>query len=347
MPRTRSLAWSELKLGVMTIVALLLAAVTIVMLTGSRGFFWQQYGLKARFPNVAGLKPGSPVRVAGIAVGTVGSDWTFVGSQVDIPLRVNKDVRDRITSSSVATLGSISLLGESSVDITPATTGTPIPEWGYVPPGRIPAQIADITDSAGQGIQELTALVQDVRQGKGTVGKLMTDQQVYDQLERAIRTLGDLADGLRRGNGSVGKLLTDKTTANELEQSLKNVETLTAQLNAGEGSIGRLLKDDAFARSLQASTDNLQALVAKINRGEGSAGKLLTDTGLYDRLNSASDRLDTLIAQLNQGEGTVGQLLKDRQLYENMNKVTAELSTLIADIQKNPRKYFPNKISIF
>ena len=43
MPRTRSLAWSELKIGVLTIVAIVIAAVTIFMLTGGRGFFWQRY----------------------------------------------------------------------------------------------------------------------------------------------------------------------------------------------------------------------------------------------------------------------------------------------------------------
>ena len=57
MPRTRSLAWSELKIGVLTIVALVIAAVTIFMLTGGSGFFWQRYTLKTRFANVAGLKP--------------------------------------------------------------------------------------------------------------------------------------------------------------------------------------------------------------------------------------------------------------------------------------------------
>ena len=62
MPRTRSLAWSELKLGVLTIVALVVAAATIFSVMGSRGFFWQRYTLKTRFANVAGLKAGSPVR---------------------------------------------------------------------------------------------------------------------------------------------------------------------------------------------------------------------------------------------------------------------------------------------
>src|SRR5690242_11934408 len=105
MPRTRSLAWSELKIGVVTIVAVAIAALTIFMLTGGRGFFWQRYNLKTRFNNVAGLKPGSPVRLAGLDVGEV-DDVELVGDQVDVIFQVNKDYRDRITTSSIAKLGS-------------------------------------------------------------------------------------------------------------------------------------------------------------------------------------------------------------------------------------------------
>jgi phospholipid/cholesterol/gamma-HCH transport system substrate-binding protein len=346
MPRTRSLAWSELKLGVLTIIAVVIGVVTIVMLTGSRGFFWQQYSLKARFNNVAGLKKGSPVRVAGIPEGTV-SDWEFVGESVDVTVRVNRNVRDRITTDSVARLGSISLLGESSVDITPSTHGTPIPEWAYVPAGRTSAPIGDLTDEAGQGIQQLTELVTDVRKGRGTIGKLMTDDRVATELVRTATTLSDLADGIKQGRGTVGKLLTDRRTADQLDQSLKNIEELTARLDSGEGSLGRLLKDDSFARSLSTATDSLVALVAGINRGEGTAGKLVTNTELYDRMSSIIDRLDQLVSQLNQGEGTVGQLLKDKQLYENMNKVTSEFAALIDQIKADPKKYLNIRVSIF
>jgi ABC-type transport system involved in resistance to organic solvents, periplasmic component len=66
MPRTRSLAWSELKIGVLTSVALAIAAVAIFTLTGTKGFFWQRYHLKTRFPNAIGLSVGSPVRIAGV-----------------------------------------------------------------------------------------------------------------------------------------------------------------------------------------------------------------------------------------------------------------------------------------
>lgn len=346
MPRTRSLAWSELKIGVLTIAAIVIAAVLIFSLTSSRGFFWQRYSLKSRFGNVAGLGPGSPVRVAGVEVGSV-TGIAFAGEQVDVIFQVRRDYQPLITTSSVARLGSISLLGESAVDVTPSQTGTPIEEWGYVPQGRAPAALADMTDQASQGIGELTAMIHDIREGRGTVGKLMTDEQMYVELNRFVSTASALTESLRQGRGTMGKLLNDPAAANALEASLKNIEAVTRQISAGEGGIGKLLKDDAFARSLTSATANLDKLTKGMAEGEGTIGKLATDPALFNRLNAVTERLDALVTRLNAGEGTAGQLLKDKQLYENMNKVTTDLSALIAEITKNPKKYLNVKVSIF
>jgi phospholipid/cholesterol/gamma-HCH transport system substrate-binding protein len=353
MPRTRSLAWSELKIGVVTVAAIVITGITIFTLTGSRGFFWQRYYLKTRFGNVAGLNTGAPVRVAGFEVGSV-KKMEFAGEQVDITLEVNKDQQSRITDQSVAKLGSVSLLGQAAVDITPATQGTPIPEWGYVASGRPPAQFSDITDQASQGIAELTKVLSDVRAGKGTVGKLMTDDELYTQLRTFVATAGDVVRGVQQGQGTIGKLLKDRQTADALEAAVKNLETMTREINAGEGSIGKLLKDDTFARSLTDTTANLRDfsgsardMTARLNRGEGTAGRLLTDATLFNRLNAVSERLDQLLNHLNEGQGTAGQLLKDKQLYENMNGAVADLRMLLSSIQKDPRKYLNIKVSIF
>ena len=64
MPRTRSLAWAELKVGLVTVFAVFMTAVLIFLLSGQGGFPWQQYSLKTVFDNIAGLKEGAPVRVA-------------------------------------------------------------------------------------------------------------------------------------------------------------------------------------------------------------------------------------------------------------------------------------------
>ena len=345
MPRTRSLAWSELKIGVLTIVAIVIAAALIFSLTGSRGFFWQRYSLKTRFPNVAGLAPGSPVRVAGVEVGSV-TAIAFAGEQVDVTFEVKKELRDRITDRSVARLGSVSLLGESAVDISPSS-GTPIPEWGYVPQGAPVPALSDVTEEAGRGITELTAMIHDVRSGRGTVGKLMTDEALYTDLHRFVQTAGDLTTGIKEGRGSIGKLLNDPQTANTLNAALRNIETMTARLNAGEGSLGKLLKDEQFSRSLTSATGNLDTLVTKMNSGQGTMGKLVTDPSVFNQLNSVTARLDTLITRLNDGEGTAGQLLKDKQLYENMNGAIADFRRLLTQISNDPKKYLNVKVSIF
>ncbi len=57
MPRTRSIAWSQLKVGILGIVAVLLVIVVIFAVGGEGGFWWQRYPLKARFDDVQGLKP--------------------------------------------------------------------------------------------------------------------------------------------------------------------------------------------------------------------------------------------------------------------------------------------------
>ena len=346
MPRTRSLAWSELKIGVLTMVAIGIAATLIFSLTGSRGFFWQRYTLKTRFTNVAGLAPGSPVRVAGKEVGSV-KDIAFAGDQIDVTFDVNKEVRGKITDRSTAVLGSVSLLGEGAVDITPSTQGTPIPENGYVPAARAPAQLSDLTNTAGQGLQELSGLIHDVRQGRGTIGKLVTDDQLYAELRRFAATANDVTRGIQQGRGTVGRLLNDPKAAEALEASLKNLEAMTRHINSGQGSLGRLLKDDAFSRSLTAATSNLETLTARLNRGEGTAGKLITDVALYNRLNELTGRIDHLLTRLNEGQGTAGQLLNNRELYENMNKTVADIRALIADVRKDPKKFLNVKVSIW
>ena len=346
MPRTRSLAWSELRIGVLTIVALVIAGVLIFSLTGTRGFFWQRYQLKTKFPDAAGLTVGSPVRVAGVEVGSV-KTVALADDEVEVGFEVNKDVRSRITDKSVATLGSVSLLGQAAVDIRPATGGTPIPDNGYVPSTKPKGSIADISEAAQGGIDEITGLVRDIRAGRGTVGKLMTDDQLYSELQRFVASANDVTGAIKSGRGTLGRLVNDPQTVNALNGSLKNLQDMTGRINAGEGSLGKLLKDPAFADSLNGATGNLKTLTDRLNSGQGTAGKLLTDTALYDRLNQLSDRLNQVITKLNDGEGTVGLLLKDKQLYENMNKTVLDFQALLEAIKQDPKHYLNVKVSIF
>jgi len=346
MPRTRSLAWSELKIGLMTVFALATATMLIFLLSGEGGFFWQRYSLKTVFPNIAGLKPGAPVRVAGVEVGSV-TEVQFVGDRVEVIMEISRDMQSRVTSTSVASLGSISLLGEAAVDLTASSQGTPIPEWGYVSSGPTAGSIAEVTAQASKGIEELTALLQETRAGRGTLGRLFTDEGLYLEMQSLVSAVETVVQNVNQGRGTLGRLANDPAAAKALEASLQNMEAVTARIRSGEGSLGKLLSDDAMAQSLTSTTANLDSLTGKISRGEGTAGKLITERELYDRLNSMSQRLDQVMTGLQQGEGTAGQLLKDRQLYENINGTVAEMRQLVQDIRADPRKYLNVRVSLF
>ena len=346
MPRTRSLAWSELKIGLVTIVALVLAATMIFALSGSGGFSWQRYPLKTVFTNIAGLNEGAVVRIAGVPVGAV-TGVAFIGDRVEVSFEVAKTMRPRVTTGSRAVLGSVSLLGESAVDITPASNGSPLPDWGYVPAGPAPGSIADVTTSAQAGIQELTALLQDIRAGKGTIGQLAANDQLYRDLDTLLLSVNDVTRGISQGRGTVGRLMNDPAAARSLEASLANLEAVTQRIKAGEGSLGKFMTDDSFHRALVSTTTNVDTLTGRINAGEGTLGQFATNRQLFDRFNSTADRLDHLVADLNDGQGTAGQLLHDRQLYENLNKVVVEMQNLVKDIRADPKKYLNVRVSLF
>jgi phospholipid/cholesterol/gamma-HCH transport system substrate-binding protein len=346
MPRTRSLKWSELKIGIMAVVALLIAAALIVTLGAESGFFWQRYNLKVKFANAGGVQEGSSVRLGGVAVGAV-TEMRFVGSEVEMDLELRKEMQDKVRTTSRASIGSVSLLGEGAVDITASTTGEPIPEGGYIPSVPPPPQLADVTAQASKGITELTLLLEGVRGGRGTIGKMMTDEQLYADLQQLTASAKAVTDGLATGKGTLGQLLNNPESARQLEASMRNLTAITNKINSGQGSLGQLMNDPTLAKNLTGVTANFESLSAKINQGQGTMGKLMNEDVLYQRLNAVTTNLELLTTRLNQGQGTMGQLMNDKQLYENLNRTITEMQTLLANINKDPKKYLNIRMSIF
>ena len=346
MPRTRSLAWAELKIGLLAVAALVLAAMIIMAVGGQGGFFWDRYALKTKFLNVQGIKSGAVVRVAGVDVGKV-TEVEFVGAEVQLTLEVNEENQSRITDQSRASIGSLSLLGEPIIEISPASQGTPLKDGDFIQSTRSRGQIGEVAASASEGLEQVTALIKEIREGKGTVGKLFTDDQMYREMNALVASAEAVAAAINSGKGSLGMLIKDPAAYRQANAALANLQELTRRINAGEGSLGKLLKDEQLAKSLSSASGNIEQVTGRLSRGEGTAGKLLTDQQLYDRFNGIAARIEKLTTDLAQGEGSAGQLLHDKQLYENMNAAAGELRALIGDIRKDPKKYLNVRVSIF
>jgi len=350
MPRTRSLAWSQLKIGVIAVAAIVLAVMLILAVGGQGGFAWERYELKTKFPNVKGLKSGALVRIAGVDVGKV-TGVDFVGAEVQVTLEVNEENQTRITEQSRASIGSLSLLGEPIIEISPSSEGRRLQNGDFIQGTAMGGDFAAMSSSATETLEQVNQVLQGLRKGEGTVGKLFTDEQMYREFNALLQSADGVIAGVNRGQGTLGKLAKDDAAYRQLTASLNDLNAITRRIKAGEGSLGQLLNDDKLAKSISSASGNIDQITGKLSRGEGTAGKLLNDTQLYERITSMTGRMDKLVAALEQGisskDGTAGLLLKDKQLYDNMNGAASEVRGLIAEIKKDPRKYLNVRVSIF
>jgi phospholipid/cholesterol/gamma-HCH transport system substrate-binding protein len=346
MPRTRSIAWAELKLGIIGVAAIGLASALILAVGGQGGFFWQRFPVKTIFNDVLGMKTGAIVRVAGNDVGKVTS-VEFSGAQVEVGMEVSRDIRPLITDESVASIGSLSLLGEPIVLISPAPGGKPVADWAYLKSSQSSGGFADTAAAAKTALEQGQQLMRDIQAGRGSLGKLATDDALYTEMTALATAANSVTARIASGKGTVAALLNDPAAYNSMRTSLEELQGILERIRRGEGSLGLLMNDPAMSQSLAGTTANMEAITGRMNRGEGTMGKLLTQDELYSRMDSLTTRMDSLINGLSTGQGTAGQLLQDKRLYDNMNTAATSLNELLAEIKKDPRKYLTVRVSIF
>jgi phospholipid/cholesterol/gamma-HCH transport system substrate-binding protein len=192
MPRPRSLAGAELKIGIVAARALALAATLIVAVGGAGGrVAWQRYQLKTRFVDVKGLKSGAVVRVAGVEVGKV-SDVRLADAEVEVTLEVRKGNERRITTESRASIGSLSLLGEPVIDISPSVAGTAQGRRHHS--FRTGAgQLSDVADAARASLEQVNEILK--KSGRGEARSEAVQRR--PPLQRS--------DRLRHGRGRRGR----------------------------------------------------------------------------------------------------------------------------------------------
>lgn len=346
MPRTRSVAWSELKLGVVAVAALALATAAIVAIGGDSGFWTDKYSLKVRFDNVQGVKPGAVVRLGGKDVGQV-TAVEFAGPSVDVSLEVLEEVRPLITTESTASIGAVSLLGEPNIEVSAASTGVPLDDWDYIRPGGAVGPFGELTETAGASLEQVAALLADIRSGQGTLGKLVTDDALYAELHAFVSSAAEVTRAMNAGDGTIGQLLRDPAAAESLKGAMANLQTMTARINSGQGALGRFLHDEAMGNSLAGTLSNLEQVTGRMSSGDGTMAKLINDPAVHDRLTDLLARMDAIVTGLEAGQGTAGQLLRDQRLYESINDTVSEMRALLSDIRADPRKFLTVRVSIF
>jgi len=345
----KALTWTELRVGLVVIASLVILAVTILYIGSTGGSPWAAtYHVKALMSDVNGLKPGAPVRLGGVEVGTVTKvDFAPAGSgMIEVDMRLDRRVKSRITTQSTVTLGALGLLGEKAVDIAPSTKGVPIEDGGLMA-GVAEDPFKGLLSDASDSTTHLKRILSRMDAGEGTIGKALRDEELYARMVDVSVRLQEVMNKLESPSGPLGRLVNDQEMSRQLASAVKGIDSIVARVDEGKGSLGILSKDEDIARDLKSLTRSMNDVAAQLQRGEGSAGRLLKDDALYRRIDGLSARLDSLVTKVEKGEGTAGRLVHDPALYENLTAAAQDMRGLIGDIRKDPRKYLRVKVSVF
>ena len=122
-------------------------------------------------------------------------------------------------------------------------------------------------------IANLQAISTQIAQGKGSVGKMIYDEGLYNQAYAAVTNLSSTADSIKL--------------------TVADARKVVDQVNAGQGTIGKLLHDEGLYRETTDSMATLKEILQKINQGDGTIGKIVNDQELYRNAKLTLQKLDT------------------------------------------------------
>ncbi len=354
MAQRNQLTWTELRVGLFVLVSLLVVAVGIFYVTGS-GFWGPKYRLKAYFPETAGISNGAPVRLDGVDIGNVLSVHMAQplanrpvdkSHNIEVILRIEKRYQQYVLTDSTATLVTEGLLGNRYVNISRGLTGAPLKD-GQEVPGTAEKSLADVMASMQGLTADIQSMLVDLQNGKGTLGKLLTDDSAYNNLNSVLAKSSAMVGDIQKGQGTLGKLVTSDELYSKANQTLDNFNGVITDARAGKGTIGKLLTDPSLYDEAKKALQNGNSMIDDVRAGKGSLGQLYTDDSLYKKLNQTSTNLASATSKLNDNTTTAGKLFSDPKLYDNLTGLTGDLRLLIGDFRQNPKKFLKIKLSLF
>lgn len=302
------------RVGLFFLLGCALAWITFESLSGGQIFKPKGYTLVAPFANLKGLKTGDDILMAGVKIGSVeqtrlGNQRVEAVLTIDPKVQIPNDAIASVETSSL--LGSQHLavsFGSSPVFLK---EGDELKTRNTVDMSEVISQLGSLGAKLEQVADGVSKALGGGEEGsKSLFNKL--DQLVTDngpKLTETVANLQDITAKIKNSEGTLGKLVNDPklhdellVSVTEIKQAAADARTfmgdakgIVADVKAGKGTLGVLLYDDATASSIKVTANNLRELSEKLNSGQGTLGKLISDESLYTDMQSTLKKADRMI----------------------------------------------------
>jgi phospholipid/cholesterol/gamma-HCH transport system substrate-binding protein len=324
MKRSSFITWDQLRVGLVILAALAILTLAVYKLGQAANLFAKRYTLIAYLKEANGLREGGTVTLAGQLAGSVkaikflpvDADTT---RNLEVTIAIDQNLQQQIRRNSKAQIRTMGLLGDKVLDIT---VGTP--------------QYAALRSGDTIAVSPALDYEQVLAQAAGAVGDVV-------ELTRDMR---QLTSGIVRGEGTLGQLVTNRALYDNLSGTLSRTNAMLTRLQNPNGTVGRLLDDPTLYTQITGMIASTDSLVRSVNSKQGTLGRMLSDTVLYTHLVTMSAGADSLMHMLTNGNGLASKLLTDQTLYDQLNKLVTDLNAILADVRRDPARYTKGMVQI-
>lgn len=247
--------------GVFVLGGMLLFAVGLFLIGDRRMLFQKHFEVYAEFSKIAGLQDGAKVRVAGMDAGEVDTIHVPTGPAAPfrVKLRIREDLHPLIRLDSIASIQNDGLVGNKFVQVETGTERSPIvPDRGTIR-SQEPFDIADLLQKMNDTIDNVNAMVNDV---KGS-------------LDEALGSLTSVAKDAQTLMNDVGTDM--RAIMASGQQVTRDLNVLVGDVRAGRGTVGKLLRDDSLYRSAQQIAAQAEKTMTTVREASEQARAAIAD----------------------------------------------------------------------
>lgn len=291
----------KFKLGSFVILSSILFLVAIYLIGQRQNMFDKTFTISAYFQNVNGLQKGNNVRYSGIDIGMVKGIEMINDSVIRVNMKLDEKIKEHIKKNAIATIGSDGLVGNMIVNIIPGdgtaakiNDGDIIQSYSRIGADDIMSTLSATNDNISILIASLLEITDKMNKGQGTLGVLLNDSLMAQDLTESVSNLKMATSGATKSINEVnaiissiktndksvlGTLINDtisgqnlKTIVSNLEYSskemdnvIRNINSTVEDINSSEGVLNYLVRDTSLVFELQSTVKNINEGTAKFN----------------------------------------------------------------------------------
>lgn len=286
--------------GIFVLLGLLIFAAGILTLGGQKNTFEKKITVKAIFDDVGGLQTGNNVWFSGVKIGTVKKMTFNASSQVEVIMNIEKKAQQYVRKNAKAKISSEGFIGNKLVVIYGGSMqAQPVEDQDAlgVEKGLSTDEMMATFQENNKNLLDITSnfklISKRVADGEGTVGQLLKDETLMNNLQatvvglkqasanaqRLTNNISDYAAKLQTKGSLTNDLLTDTVIFNRLRSTVAqlqqvsrtanditdNFKEVSGRLNSSNSPIGVMLNDPQAAANLKTTLSNLQAGTEKLD----------------------------------------------------------------------------------